>query len=95
MLLPLQLERAIRAYVNGVWRAPSDFSDKYCGEQLISYTGSCSKLSGRRWKEILDACDVSISESDADDLADERADLSLLDKRRGMLFDLSSPIKVV
>jgi hypothetical protein len=60
-------------------------------EKIFGYIASCSKLDDHYWIKILGACDEIVSEAPIE--IDERADLSIFDQQRGMLFDFSSPVK--
>lgn len=81
------------SYVKSTWGPAKDFSDKFFGERIAGYMASCLKLHDNHWKEILGACALTIADQTTDSSDDEMADLSLLDKRRDVLFDFSSPIK--
>lgn len=80
-------------YVDYTWKPAKNFSEKYFGERVAGYMVSCLKLHDNHWKEILNACAVTIPDLSTDLSDHEMADLSLLDQRRDVLFDFSSPIK--
>ena len=66
-----------------------DFSNKFWGSKVVSYHSSLASIDGKKWKEVLAACDTSLLSENEDD----QADLSLLDTNHAVLFDFSSPMK--
>lgn len=88
-----KLERATCSYVKGVRGTPKEFSEKFFGDRVVDYAASCSMVKEHNWEEILDECEALACDPEPELSENEMADISHLDRQRGMLFEFSSPAK--